>query len=313
MRTRVFLTPADNTLVGKFAEEHEHIHVICDSTIGAYSVILPDLFSPVHKEFIFYNLHTTGAGNAVTLRPQSGQTMDFTIVSHVVNPGDSVTVVSDMRGTWLLSDVNRNILPLPLTFGDSANGVYIGSDGNLVLNGTARSWKDKIGDVINLKNTGVGVSTNSTENTVDFVTTSNLSDYIYSNVQLNHDRDLTYTSIHPHLHWFQDRNATPNFLFEYRYQVNGAAKTTAWTYLKCNTNAFTYTSGTIMQISYTSGITVPANTGLSDIVQFRIYRDNANTSGQFSGADGFAATVGIISFDVHYVINGFGSNEELIK
>ena len=114
-------------------------------------------------------------------------------------------------------------------------------------------WRDEATSALRLQQTGTGVSYNATEATVDFITTTNLSDYIYDNVQLNHDRELT-SAVYPHIHFFQTNNNAPNFLIQYRWQISGGTKVTSWTNYKCNTLAYTYTSGTIHQIAYGSAL-----------------------------------------------------------
>lgn len=173
------------------------------------------------------------------------------------------------------------------------------------------SYRDEIGDAIALQQTGAGVSRNNTESTVDYLTSANTSDYMYANVQLNHDRELTST-IYPHIHWFQALNAVPNFLLQYRWQVNGGAKTTGWTNWQCNTTAFSYAAGTIHQICYSAGISAAVGSTISDIVQFRIIRDTTNVSG-FFGADPYGATVGVLAFDVHILLDTNGSIGEYVK
>lgn len=186
------------------------------------------------------------------------------------------------------------------------------STGHQTFAGNARPWRDALTDSLLLKQAGTGVSTNATESTVDFITGANLSDWVYCNIQLNHDRDHT-SPIYPHIHWLQAQNNVPNFLLEYRWQVLGGAKTTAWTQIKCNTAAFTYTSGTLHQICYAGAVNPPVGTTISDIVQWRIYRDNANTSTKFAGADPYTTTVGILAFDLHLQINSLGSTDEYAK
>jgi hypothetical protein len=186
-------------------------------------------------------------------------------------------------------------------------------DGTLVAVGNSTTWRDETRDALSLLKTGPGVSLNTTEATVDFITTANTADYIYSNFQLNHDRLLT-ANIAPHIHWFQAQNTIPNWLLQYRWQKNdGSAKVTAWTNYKCNTNVFTYASGTIHQISKGVGITPPGESAVSDIVQFRVIRDSTNTSTLFAGADPYTATASIISFDVHIQTDTLGSRTEFAK
>ena len=187
----------------------------------------------------------------------------------------------------------------------------------------ARAFKDELGDVLSIKLQGAGITLDAIEATVNFDYNSAfnanpaLADYLYKNVQLNHDRNLAAVIL-PHLHWFQEKDYSPNFLFEYRWQINGGLKVTAWTKLKSNTLAFPYTVGTSLhQISYSAGIAVPVGTDLSDIVQFRVYRDTSNISGEFTGNcpynTGGNASAKLMAFDVHFELDSIGSTEEYVK
>lgn len=208
--------------------------------------------------------------------------------------------------------------------GDVAGGNYVEfmQNGTIRLHGTARTWRDELGDLLQVQRNGAGITLNVAEATIDFDynaayhATPTLADMAYRNVQLNHERDLTAT-LYPHIHWFQAKNYSPNFLLGYRYQLNGAAKTTPWTLLPMNSLAFPYASGTLNQISYTAGIVVPVGAQLSDIMQVRIYRDAGNVSGLFAGAcpynTGGNASAPTTSFDIHYVKDSLGSDEELVK
>jgi len=186
----------------------------------------------------------------------------------------------------------------------------------------ASAYRDELGDALGLQSNGVGVELNLAEGTQDFLYNSAynanvaLADLLFKNCQLNHDRNFIFEPA-PHIHWFQAKDYSPNFLLEYRWQINGGAKVTPWTKLKCNSLAFTYPGGTIHQISYAVPIPVPVGTNLSDVIQFRIYRDNANTSGAFTGVDpyntGGNASVGVMSFDTHINIDQIGSTQEYVK
>jgi len=199
-------------------------------------------------------------------------------------------------------------------FGDSGNSHHttFSSSGHQSMEGNARPWRDELADALTLEKNGPGISANLTEGVVEFSDASNLDDYALKNLQMNHDKDLS-SSIYPHIHFFQDNNNIPNFLLQYRWQIGGGAKTTAWTSIKCNTPVYTYTSGTLNQKVYSSGITPPGGTQLSDIVQFRIIRDNDNDSGLFTGIDTYTGTVGISYFDSHFQLNSIGSDEQYTK
>lgn len=204
---------------------------------------------------------------------------------------------------------------IPRKFGNPDVGHFTGfnDDGFMEMHGNARVFRDELGDALSLKVQGVGITTNSIELVVEFPNTADLNDYLYKNVQLNHDRDST-TAIFPHLHFFQENNAVPNFLLQYRWQINGTQKVTPWTNLRCNVAVLPYVSGSMSQIASTlDGIAPPAESGLSDIIQFKMIRDSANASGEFVGADPYAGTVGVTSFDVHILLNTLGSDEIMSK
>ena len=187
------------------------------------------------------------------------------------------------------------------------------SSGHQTMRGDARPWRDELTDALNIKTVGTRATVNASENTVEFTNLAQIAtDYCHLNIQLNHDKDTT-ASIYPHIHFFQDNNAVPNFLLQYRWQVNGGAKVTSWTNLICNTLAFTYTSGTINQIAYSAAIAPPVGSDLSDIVQFRICRDTDNDSTLFAGADPYTGTVGFSAFDVHFMLSSIGSDTEYNK
>lgn len=201
-----------------------------------------------------------------------------------------------------------------------AGDIYLGSishytkisaEGHQTMVGDARPWRDEKNDTIGLKVQGTGISIDPDEVTAVYATTADYpTDFQYVNVQLNHDRDLS-TSIYPHIHWFQAAKESPNFLLAYRWQINGGEKVTDWTPLMCNSLVFTYTEGTIHQISYAKPIS--SETNISDVVQFKIYRDTANDSGLFGDLDPYDADVHVLSFDCHVEINSLGSNTEYSK
>ena len=200
-------------------------------------------------------------------------------------------------------------------FGNKLAGNYseIEADGTLVFKGNATVFRDLLGDTLSLQQTGSGVSRNVSENTVDFTTGANLSDYMFGNYQVNHDW-MAGSAIYPHIHFEQDNNNMPNFLIRYRWQKQGHEKTTVWTDYKCNTPVFTYVSGTLDQIANnTTGITPPVGYGISDIIEFRVFRDNANTSTVFTGADPYTGTVGLTSVDIHIEVDTIGSRTQYTK
>ena len=200
-----------------------------------------------------------------------------------------------------------------LVVGTPTNNTTIETDGTIILNGAATVFDDVVSSGISLQQQGPGVSINTVESTVDFLTSANLSDYIFLNVQIPH-RWKVGSVVYPHIHYPQDISGVPNWLFQYRWQKLGGAKATSWTYLKCNTPAITYTAGTINQIAKTAaGITPPSGAAISDVLQLRVIRDFANGSAQFSGTDSINAVVSLDSIDVHIEFDSFGSHSEYTK
>lgn len=201
----------------------------------------------------------------------------------------------------------------PNKFGDITGGNYseFKTDGTLKFNGDATTFRDELGDAVSLKVQGVGIALDPGEAVLNFQTSANLSDYIYKNLQRNHDAKIG-APVYPHLHFQQSGAGVPNMLLQYRWQRNGEIKNTSWTYLKINTPVYTYVSGVLNQILSCAGIT-PTDDKLSDILQIKVYRDNANNSGEFSGSDTYSGNAAITSFDVHIETDQTGSATQWSK
>ncbi|MCK9428853.1 MAG: hypothetical protein M0R17_02430 [Candidatus Omnitrophica bacterium] len=203
---------------------------------------------------------------------------------------------------------------------DSGNQIYIGSTNNYVkfnengylLNvGSGKAWRDEIGSAMSLQSTGPGISLNISGGTIDYINTSNYSDFATTNVQLNHDIDSN-CYISPHLHYIQSSSGYPNWVCQYRWQTNGQVNTVNWSGIP-GTGIYLYTTGTLNQIFEFRDIYPPTQSGMSDIVQFRLIRDANNASGYYGGSDSSLGTVSFTSFDVHVCIDSFGSRQEWIK
>jgi hypothetical protein len=278
---------------------YSQYHIICNKAT-AMTVNLP----PATGSGRHYYIKNVGAG-VVTVDGNASETIDGA-TTKTISQFESLEIIDYANGVW---GIYKGV---PI-FGDATNYTKFDTTGHQTMAGNARPWRDELTDALNIRSIGSGVSINNTESTVDFATNAQIAnDYLYCNIQLNHDKDLT-SIISPHIHFFQSQNNMPNFMIQYRWQTNDGAKVTSWTSLKINTPAITYVSGTIMQISNGADITPPAGTGLSDIVQFRICRDTDNDSGLFTGADPYTTTVGILAFDVHFMINSLGSDTEYTK
>ncbi len=200
------------------------------------------------------------------------------------------------------------------TIGTSADYTEFENDGTIVAHGEATTWRDELHELTGekLESPSAEISLNSSEGSLTFSSVTTLYDYILTNVQINHDWKMG-SDIYPHLHWWQVSSNIPNWLIQYRWQINGELKTETWTSQTWETSEFTYSSGTLNQIVSFGAITPPVGYFLSDIVQFRIIRDTNNDSGLFNTTDAETADVDAVSFDIHIECDTLGSRQEYIK
>jgi hypothetical protein len=123
------------------------------------------------------------------------------------------------------------------------------------------------------------------------------------------------SDIKPHIHWIQNQNAVPNILVSYRFYNNGASVPGSWTLKALTNTVFTYPgSGSIVQISpfnLTSGTF--ANSSLSFTFDAKVYRDTANASGLFAGADAYTGNWSLKYYDIHFQNDMTGSRQEFVK
>lgn len=216
--------------------------------------------------------------------------------------------------------IDSFIRAVQLQAGEISAGNYshIQRDGTLRAFGDGICWRDELQSLIGqrLESPASDIVYNQTEGSVTFETGARYpTDFLVTNHQLNHDM-IPGTNIDPHLHWWQDAAQFPNWLIEYRWQKmrQGQAKTTAWTPVAWTSNAFAYSAGVINQITDFGPISPPAGYGeVSDIVQFKLYRDVTNVSGLLSGVEVGLGDIDTINFDTHIQIDQFGSNEEYVK
>ena len=138
--------------------------------------------------------------------------------------------------------------------------------------------------------------------TLDFDDTTD--EFIYINAQMPHSWKAG-SVIYPHCHWFQNQNTNVGWYIDYRWQINGDAKTTSWTTLALDQQAFTYTSGTLDQINFTAAGITCSGCDLSDILQIIFYRDVS--------ADTYVGDAQLMQVDIHYQIDTLGSQDEYIK
>jgi hypothetical protein len=210
-----------------------------------------------------------------------------------------------------------NPRPLP-AFGNIAGGNYtqFEYDGTMKFVGDATTWRDELGPLLasRLESPASDIVQNITEGSITFKSSARYpTDYVVYNVQVNHDW-LIDSDVEFHIHLWQTQSEPGNFLLGYRWQANGQAKTTAWTEVALTNQIFTYSAGTLNQIlDVASAITPPASADLSDVVQFRLYRDYTNASGEFSGAETNGIDIDVMSSDMHRQSDTIGSRLEYTK
>lgn len=112
---------------------------------------------------------------------------------------------------------------------------------------------------------------------------------------------LEKDNIKPHIHWPQDVGGNVNWLLAYKKIRNGEDVTIEVSYgshtLLAGTEVFTYTSGTIAQITSFGEIDM-TDMRAADLVHVVLFKDSANTSGEFAGADNDDRLS--YEMDVHY-------------
>lgn len=90
----IYLTATQSKLIGKIRQAEDLIAVFCDSTLGAFSVILPKASEMADKVIFFFN---TGA-NTVTIQA----------VGEYIDAGETYSLTVPKSRISLLSDFESN-------------------------------------------------------------------------------------------------------------------------------------------------------------------------------------------------------------
>lgn len=253
-----------------------------------------------------------GVASAISLTASSATIATLAAESASAESGEFGSVTADSVDAESVGAAAAEIGSLVV--GDQAGGnwVEIGENG-IKLHGTATCYRDEFGPLIGsrLEVPGSHIVALPAEGTLEFKTTCVTTDYVVLTPQINHD--WAGTTVKPHIHWKQESATIPHWLIQYRWQIGGAAWSTAWTSVKWAAHAFTYTSGAFNQITGFGALTPPASPGLSPHLQLRLTRDTTNASGLFTGTDQLNAAVQALSYDIHIEVDGFASNLEYEK
>lgn len=125
------------------------------------------------------------------------------------------------------------------------------------------------------------------------------------------------TEIHPHIHWLQTSASVPNWLLAYSVTSIGEVATkatdyTGHTFVVPSEHKITYTSGDLAQLTEFPPIDMTGRT-ISCGIHIALFRDTANVSGLFAGADPVATAQLVHEFDFHWKRDSYGSWQEYSK
>ena len=189
------------------------------------------------------------------------------------------------------------------------NYLEVEADGTIVMRGSSTVWDDIAGNLAanKLESVAGALQYNYAENTITMNTGGDITDTadrMMFNVQLPHGVKENST-LDLHLHWEQPDAVARQFTVQYRIQINGEAKTTAWATEVIDTsavlNVFPYVLGTINQVTDLVHIDL-TDAGLSAVLQFRIAR-----------TDVVAGDIEVTFMDCHVEKDTIGSRLEYSK
>lgn len=152
--------------------------------------------------------------------------------------------------------------------------------------------------------------------TVDYNTNARYNNEFVGNVKQMPHKRKDMSEIRPHIHWVQNSDNTPNILIEYRAYNNGEQIPNVWQ-LKALTSADNKLAfagvGTCQITEFNLPTTVGEALNISGTFECKIYRDSANASGLFAGADSYSGVFSIKYYDIHFQIDQMGSRDEFVK
>ena len=113
-------------------------------------------------------------------------------------------------------------IPAPVRIGTESNHTEFEADGTMQAVGDATTYRDELQSLVGqrLFSAAGRIDYNYAEGAVTFQNNADTTDYVTMNVQLNHDWNLG-SAIEPHLHWWQISANVPNWLLQYRWQIQG--------------------------------------------------------------------------------------------
>lgn len=209
---------------------------------------------------------------------------------------------------------------------DVSNGMSFQDDGSPILNGTATAWNDYVVNPALARNSGGNVPTwalfvepdiftwqfaDGSDRSVDF------------SIQLPHDYKPG-TTVYPHIHWAPLTAAsTQRVLWKIDYQwknfgdtyVASSGSTTITGYNVVNSTSKTIEETPTESLSAMKCTITPIGTGItgtgkgiSSIIMCRLTRVGSDGT-----SDTYTGNAALLSLDIHYETDTFGSRTEYIK
>jgi hypothetical protein len=231
---------------------------------------------------------------------------DTTVTSITITSGSCVNIVNYVTGNkWILLDSDYD------RFGGQDNYLEIEDDGTLELIGSATVWDDVYPSSVNV---GAGSSIPSfsvyagSQRSYEFLGTGATTKDLQIGYQLYHGYKEQSTII-PHIHLYIPDNASGGVIkFGTTWRWNNVWDTGA---ISETTTYGTVTRGAAEGISnnhiLSFGAIVGTGKKISSVFTTRLFRDSADVG------DTFAASVWLISADIHIEKDGFGSRQDLVK
>ena len=133
----ITLNPSDYVLSGKVREGETDVRVICDTETAGFTITLPDLLMAINKQFTFYNVPESGAGDVVTVQCVTGQIINDNQTSFTVHPFEVSEIVSDKRKRWVTAGgvivETGRVTDTPYNVGAFDSDIFCDTDGNAIL------------------------------------------------------------------------------------------------------------------------------------------------------------------------------------
>ncbi len=178
------------------------------------------------------------------------------------------------------------------------DNITIDASGQLRLHGEATAWDD-----LRFPATYEGTGVN---NKPDFDFTNlgllfpenNETEIVYHIAQFSHSRK-SGSNLSPHIHYIQEEATPATFVMEYKWYDNGDTVPGSWTTLETSTGIYEYTSGSMLQLLEFPTIDGSSLTEISSSMDIKVYRKTG---------DGVSGDVLYKEMDIHFEIDGFGSD-----